>query len=186
MEKQETKWLPCKLTEEEKQIKAVELAKAMKTHSDLEEEKKASAASFAAQLKDSSAKLKYLASVVESGTEKREVPVFKRYYSAQGLVKYFREDNAEYVDYREMTEKERQLHLFERDEFAEREENRNRGKISVRLEKVSADSIKEPEAVIIPEPETPEEIAEPSDEEINEVLEELAENEKGENDDTAN
>lgn len=170
--KQETRWLLCNLSESEKQIKAEELAKQIEAHTAIEEEKKASAASFSAQLKESSAKLKSLAGVVGSGKEKREVPVYKIFYSAEGLVKYFRVDTDEFVEYREMTEKERQMHLFERDEIAERSENRGRREVTL-----TAESFKEPEAANTTEetkePENGE--IEPTDEEIREALDELEE-----------
>ena len=107
-----TKNLPVQLKEEEIKVKGEELAKTIDAHTKLEDEKKKITADFSKRLKESSADIRRLAKVVETGKENREVIVNHEYYPKEGVCKIFREDTGDLVETRAMTGEEYQLEFF--------------------------------------------------------------------------
>lgn len=113
----QTRWLPVQLPEEEIKIKGEELAKAVDSHTKLEEEKKNITADYGKRLKESSSEIRKLAKVVETGKEYRDVPVKHEYFPGQNLCKVYREDTGELVEARSMTAEEYQLEFFDEEEI---------------------------------------------------------------------
>lgn len=111
-----TKILPVQLKEEEIKVKGEELAKTVDSHTKLEEEKKMSNADFTKRLKFSSAEIRRLAKIVETGKENREVPVNHDYFPKEGVCKIYREDTGDLVETRPMSADDYQLEFFSDEE----------------------------------------------------------------------
>lgn len=114
-----TRLLPVQLTEEELKVKGEELAKATEAHRDLEAEKKAVAAGYSTQMKDSTKNLLELAKIVNTRSQERHVPVRRDYDPKKNLCRIFREDTNDLVESRSMTAEEYQQEMFGEDDLIE-------------------------------------------------------------------
>lgn len=103
--------LACKLTEHELVAKGDELLAALAEVDELKDEKKASAAEFAAQIKAAEKKARDLRTVITTKTEKRDVEVAEERLYATNTVRVVRPDTGEIVRERAMTSSERQGEL---------------------------------------------------------------------------
>ena len=114
-----TRSLPVQLNEEEIKIKGEELAKAVKEHKKLEDEKKSVAATYGKQLKNSSFNVLELSHIVETGKEDRDVPVRKEFNARLNLCNVYREDTGDLVEARPMEADEHQNDLWEEETILE-------------------------------------------------------------------
>lgn len=106
--RQGTRSLPVRMTDVELGRKGQELADAEIRLARLEEKKRESAADFRHAVAKVKEEIAELASVVESGEERREVEVYEQADEISEMVILRREDTGEEVERRPMTMEDRQ------------------------------------------------------------------------------
>lgn len=100
-----------KLTNEEKLLKAQEVAELVAEVGRLEDEKKSVGSDFKARIDERNASMRRLAYQLRSGTELREVECFERLKAHKDKVEIVRTDTLEVVSERPATPEDRQLSL---------------------------------------------------------------------------
>lgn len=107
--KQETRVLDVKLTRDEVEQRAKELAASVKEHDRIDAERKADAALAKVKIDTISAQIRRLSNAVESRTEPQEVPCEWVADNHRLRMKLVRLDTMEVISTRDMTKEERQL-----------------------------------------------------------------------------
>ncbi len=111
-----TKDLSCELTSDELKDRARDLAEAVKSVIRSENAKKSALQSYNAEIQMAEAKRDRLSNVVGSGAEYREVIVERIHDYKKNVVLEVRTDTGETISSREMTDKEKQLEIFDEEE----------------------------------------------------------------------
>lgn len=104
--------LPCTLSSQEKELKAVELARTVTNRDALAYEKSLAAQRYAKQIKTAERRIGDLAEEVRSGIEYREVQVTERRDFDRNVVEIIRLDTKEVCGQRAMRAEERQAEMF--------------------------------------------------------------------------
>ncbi|HEX6239986.1 MAG TPA: hypothetical protein VFZ61_03795 [Polyangiales bacterium] len=112
MDKRWNEELSCDLTEDEKNLRAAELALAVVDHDKLEAEKKAWNADWKERKEDNDKRIRRLADARNTGKELRDVECFGRYDPVTQLVNVFRTDTGEKLYSRSAEDHERQLDMY--------------------------------------------------------------------------
>jgi arsenate reductase-like glutaredoxin family protein len=107
-----TRFLPCKLTEEEVKAKAVDLATTITDLEDLQDEFEKLKKTMSEQIKSKEKEYKRLAVIVRDKIENREVECYLRRVDDKLIMQVIRADTYEVVQTRPMTDGERQLVMF--------------------------------------------------------------------------
>lgn len=105
--------LPVKLTQEEVKERGAQHADALISYEKVEEEKRASAADYASQLKTLRANMKRFAEAVKTHEESRAVKCLWQPNFIKKKMELIRQDTGEVVERRDMAESERQESLLD-------------------------------------------------------------------------
>lgn len=107
-----TRQLPVNLTQEEVNIRALELARRLEEISDVQAEKTEAMAGFKARFEELDKATERLGRIIRSGFEYRDVQIEERPNHEKRVVEIYRTDTGDRVDVRAMTEAEMQADLF--------------------------------------------------------------------------
>jgi hypothetical protein len=104
----ETRMLPVRLTDDEFMIRSSELAETLGDLAAAENEKKRVATRFKDRIEGIEDEVHKLRLIVQNKEEDRAVEVHERFNRRRRVVEIYRADTGETVDYRDMTEIEKQ------------------------------------------------------------------------------